>query len=320
MKVGVFLALFGDRTLEQALDYVTKMGIDTVEIGTGNWPGDPHCKPGALLRDGKKLQAFQDTLKKYGVTVSALSCHGNALHPNEEIAKKNHRVQRNTILLCQKLGIERMITFSGCPGGGPGDKTPNWATCAWPPDFLEVLKYQWEEKAIPYWREEAKFAANHGVKICFEAHPGFLVYNPETLLRLRAECGDNIGANFDPSHFFWQGIDPIAAAREMGPAIFHVHAKDTKINPYKTIINGALDTKHYGDVINRSWVFRTVGYGHGEDWWRDFVSTLRAVGYDDVLSIEHEDSLMSQAEGLTKAVQFLQGLVIKESAGAMWWA
>jgi sugar phosphate isomerase/epimerase len=166
----------------------------------------------------------------------------------------------------------------------------------------------------------AQFAKDHGVKIAFEAHPGFVVYNTETLLRLRKECGKNLGANFDPSHFFWQGIDPIASAREMKDAIFHVHAKDTKINPYKTSINGTLDTKHYGDEINRSWIFRTCGYGHDEAWWRDFVSTLRAIGYDDVLSIEHEDSLMSPMEGLSKAVEFLQGLIIRDKVGAMWWA
>jgi len=320
MKVGVFLALFGNQTLQKALDYITKLGIDTVEIGAGNWPGDSHCKPAELLADKKKLDGFKATLKDYGVTISALSCHGNALHPNEAIAKANHEVQRNTILLCEKLRVDRMITFSGCPGGGPEDKTPNWATCPWPPDFLDVLKYQWEKKAIPYWRREARFAKEHGVKICFEPHPGFIVYNPETMLRIRKACGKNLGCNFDPSHFFWQGIDPIAAARDLGEAIFHVHAKDTKINPYKTAVNGALDTKHYGDVFNRSWVFRTVGYGHDENWWRDFISTLRTVGYDDVLSIEHEDSLMSQNEGLTKAVQFLQGLVIQEKTGAMWWA
>lgn len=320
MKVGVFLALFGDQTLDRALDYVTKFGIDTVEIGTGGYPGDPHCKPAELLKDDGELREFQDTLERYGAKISALSCHGNPLHPDAETAAADHDVFRQTLELADKLGIERVITFSGCPGGSPDDKTPNWATCPWPPDFLNVLKYQWEQVAIPYWTREAEIARQHNVKICFEAHPGFIVYNPETLLRLRAECGDNLGANLDPSHFFWQGIDPIAAVRELKDCIFHVHAKDTKINPYKTMVNGALDTKHYGDEFNRSWIFRTVGYGHDEAWWRDFVSTLRTVGYDDVLSIEHEDSLMSQGEGLGKAVQLLQNVIIREEVGGMWWA
>jgi sugar phosphate isomerase/epimerase len=320
MKVGVFLALFGNQTLKKALDYVTEFGIDTVEIGTGAYPGDPHCKPAVLLKDRTKLDSFRATIEKYGVTVSALSCHGNALHPNPRIGKAHHAIFRDTVRLANVLDIKRVITFSGCPGGGPGDKTPNWVTCPWPDDFSKTLEWQWDKKVIPYWKREAAFAADHGVKVGFEAHPGFVVYNPETLLRLRKACGKNLGANFDPSHFFWQGIDPIAAVRELKDCIFHVHAKDTKINDYKTPINGVLDTKHYGDVLERSWVFRTVGYGHGEEWWRDFVSTLRAIGYDEVLSIEHEDSLMSQNEGLTKAVQFLQGLVIQEKMGEMWWA
>ncbi len=320
MKVGVMMALFGNQSLKKALDNVTKLGIDTVEICTGAYPGDGHCKPDILLKNKKKLDAFNGLIDKYGVTISALSCHGNSLHPNPKIGKEHDRILRNTIRMAEKLGLNRVITFSGCPGGGPGDKTPNWITCPWPDDFTKTLNWQWDKKVIPYWTKLAQFAKDHGVKIAFEAHPGFVVYNTETLLKLRKACGKNLGANFDPSHFFWQGIDPIASVREMKDAIFHVHAKDTKINPYMTAINGALDTKHYGDEINRSWIFRTCGYGNDEAWWRDFISTLRAVGYDDVLSIEHEDSLMSPMEGLSKAVEFLQGLIVRDKVGAMWWA
>ena len=213
-----------------------------------------------------------------------------------------------------------VITFSGCPGDHPGAKYPNWVTCAWPEDYLEILKYQWEEVAIPYWKEEAKFAREHGVKIALEMHPGFIVYNPETLLKLRRECGDNIGANFDPSHLFWQGIDPICAVRELKGAIYHVHAKDTRLDPYNTSRNGVLDTKHYSLVGERSWVFRTVGYGHDYKFWKDFISALRETGYDYVLSIEHEDSLMSAREGFEKAVSFLKEVMLKETPGEMWWA
>src|SRR5712691_1062160 len=156
---------------------------------------------------------------------------------------------------------------------------------------LEILDWQWSERVIPYWTEEAKRARKHGVHIGFEMHPGFVVYNPETLLRLRSACGPHIGANFDPSHLFWQGIDAVEAIKMLGPeqAIFHVHAKDTYIDPANTRRNGVLDLKHYGRVLERSWVFRTVGYGQGEKIWRDIVSALRMVDYDHVLSIEHED-------------------------------
>jgi len=320
MKVGVFLALFGGQSLKKALDYVAAQGLDTIEVGTGNYPGDPHCKPAALLKDKAKLERFKKTIDKYGLTISALSCHANPIHPDAKLAKKHAEVQQDTIRLAAELGIERVITFSGCPGGGPKDKVPNWVTAPWPEDFGKALDWQWNARVIPYWKKEVAFAKKHGVKICLEMHPNFVVYNPETLLKLRKAVGNTIGANFDPSHLFWQGIDPIVAVRKLGKAIYHVHAKDTRVDPQNAALNGTLDTKPYGDEINRAWVFRTVGYGHGEDFWRDFVSELRLAGYDDVLSIEHEDSLMSINEGFSKAVSFLQQIVLKEKAGEMWWA
>jgi sugar phosphate isomerase/epimerase len=171
----------------------------------------------------------------------------------------------------------------------------------------------------PYWTSHAKFAADHGVRIAIEMHPGFVVYNPETLLKLRSIAGPNVGCNYDPSHMFWQGIDPIAAIRVLGEAIFHVHAKDTQIYERNLPLTGVLDTKPYTDERNRAWIFRTCGYGHGEEWWREFASTLRMFGYDNVLSIEHEDSLLSPEEGLARAASFLNQIVMKEKAAAAWW-
>ena len=228
----------------------------------------------------------------------------------------------NTVLIAEKMGIDRIITFSGCPGGSPEDKTPNWVTCPWPDDFLGILDYQWNEVLVPYWKEAVKFAEAHGIKkIALEMHPGFCVYNPETLLKLRAAVGsDIIGANFDPSHLFWQGIEPVAAIRELGSAIHYVHAKDTKVDAINTAKHGVLDTKRYTDEINRSWIFRSVGYGHDMSVWKDIVSNLKLVGYDDVLSIEHEDSLMAPTEGFEKAVKLLKDAIISESAGEIWWA
>ena len=195
-------------------------------------------------------------------------------------------------------------------------------TCAWPEDFAETLRWQWDENVIPYWTREAAFAREVGVRIAFEMHPGFVVYNPETLLRLRAEAGDRIGANFDPSHLYWQGIDPVEAVRALGRhgAIFHFHAKDTYVDHANVRVNGVLDTKPYDRVLERAWTFRTVGYGHGESAWRDLLSALRTVGYDYVVSIEHEDALMSIDEGLAKAVAFLRPLLMRERPAEMWWS
>ena len=321
MKLGVFNPLFSQRSLVDTLDYIKSLGLEAIEIGTGNFPGDAHCPVDELLEDPKKLKEWKKLFDDRGIEISALSCHGNPLHPQEEIAKAHREVQRKAILLAEKLGIDTIITFSGCPGDGPNARYPNWVTCPWPDDFLKILEWQWQEVAIPFWQEEVKFAKDHGVtKIAFEMHPGFLVYNPETLLKLRAAVGPEIGANYDPSHLFWQGMDPVATIRELGDAIFHVHAKDCRIDPINTARNGVLDTKHYGDEINRSWIFRTVGYGHSDLVWKDIVSNLRLVGYDHVLSIEHEDSLMTPNEGFEKAVKFLQDVLITEAAGEMWWA
>src|SRR6202166_5016855 len=315
MKVGVFTALLANFSIDKVLDKLKSLNIFTVELGTGNYPGDPHCKL-SMLNDRQALKEFKQKLEINGFTISALSCHGNPLHPNPAIAKAYQETSKRTVRLAEKLGVPVVIDFSGCPGDSPGAKYPNWVTCPWPPEYLDLLRWQWDEVAVPYWIEQAKFAADHGVKIAIEMHPGFLVYSPETMLKLRSIAGPAIGCNYDPSHMFWQGIDPIAAIRVLGDAIFHVHAKDTQIYPANLPRTGVLDTKPYTDERNRGWIFRTCGYGHGAEWWKEFVSTLRMFGYDDVLSIEHEDSLLSSEEGLSKAAKFLSEIVLKEEPSA----
>ena len=318
MKVGVFTALLSQMSLDEVLKKLKSNGVSTVELGTGNYPGDPHCKLSMLDNPGE-LDTFKKKLADNGFSISALSCHGNALHPDPAFSKTSQEVNEKTILLAEKLGVPVVIDFSGCPGDSDNAKFPNWVTCPWPPDFLDLLDWQWEKKVIPYWTKRAKFAADHGVKIAIEMHPGFVAYNPESMLKLRSIAGPSIGCNYDPSHMFWQGIDPIAAIRVLGDCIFHVHAKDTQIYERNLPLTGVLDVKKYTDERNRGWIFRTCGYGHGAEWWSEFISTLRMYGYDYVLSVEHEDSLMSPEEGLTKAVRFLDSIVIKEPATAAWW-
>jgi sugar phosphate isomerase/epimerase len=322
MKLGVLTVLFGGQPLEKALDYIKEAGLQAVEIGTGNYPGDAHCKLDAMLKSEDERKKFMDAIKNRGLEISALSCHGNALHPDKKFSSNSVETLKKTIQLAKMLKVKTVIDFSGCPGEGPNATKPNWVTCPWPPDFLEILEWQWDKVAIPFWKEMNKYAADNGVRIAFEMHPGFVVYSPETMLRIRDACGKNIGANLDPSHLFWQGIDPIVAVRELGKAkaIFHIHMKDTKIDPINTAFTGVLDTKHYGDIQKRAWVFRTVGYGHGAEFWTNFISTLRAFGYDEYLSIEHEDGLMSTNEGFMRAVRFLQSIMMSEKPGAMWWA
>lgn len=320
MKLGVMNPVLYSYSFEDAMKYLSSLGVQSVELGAGGYPGNNHINPSEIIGKPEKIQEIKDVLEKYNLEISGIACHGNPLHPNSEIAESFHKQFEDAILVAEALGVDKIIGFSGCPGDCEESKNPNWVTCAWPNEYGDILKWQWEEKIIPYWKKEAEFAAAHGIKkIAFEMHPGFAVYNPETLLKLREAVGDIIGANFDPSHLFWQGIDPVAAIKALKGAIYHFHAKDTKIDYQNTSVNGVLDTKSLADVAGRSWIFRTVGYGHGKEVWNDIISTLKTVGYDDVISIEHEDALMSPEEGLEKAVSFLKEVIIFENSGDMWW-
>jgi sugar phosphate isomerase/epimerase len=306
MRIGIFTAIYHDLPLEEALDRVAALGVRTVELATGNYVGNAHADAHALLADAATLARLQRALADRDMRISALSQHGNPLHPDPEVAQAHHATWRATLELAQRLEVDVVVAFSGCPGDHPDARRPNWITCPWPPDFTEALAWQWEERVIPYWIAEAEHARAAGVRAGIELHPGMVVYNPETFTRLRAAAGEVIGCNFDPSHLFWQGIDVVEAARQLRDAIVHVHAKDTALDAGNIRRNGVLDTKPYSEVADRAWTFRTVGYGHGEDLWRRLLGTLQAQGYDGAISIEHEDPLAPVDDGLAAAVRVLE--------------
>ena len=321
MKLGVFTVLFGgSKPFEPMLDFVSELGVEAIEIGTGAYPGDAYCHPGELLADGAKLQAFRQAIGRRNLVISALSCHGNPLHPQRERAKADHEVFLQTLELARALDVKTVITFSGCPGGDAQATGPNWIVSPWPPEFSEMLEWQWRERVTPYWIDAAGAARDAGVRVAIEMHPNFVAYHPESMLRLREIAPGTIGCNFDPSHMIWQQVDVVSAVRALGDSIFHVHAKDCRVDRANTMRNGVLDSKNYTRELERSWIFRTVGYGSDELFWKDLISNLRMVGYDHVISIEHEDSLMSGAEGLRKAIAFLKPLLIAEPAGQAYWA
>jgi len=318
VKLGVFDPIYGRLDLEPMLDRIVEIGLDAVELGCGNYPGNRHCDPAGLLADDAALQRFRQAISSRGLLISALSCHGNPLHPDRLRAGRDDAVFRDTVLLAERLGVGVVNVFSGCPGDGPDARQPNWVTTAWPTEFSDILRWQWAEVVLPYWREAGPFAAMHGVNLAFEMHPGFVVYNPRTLLRLRDEVGPMIGANMDPSHLFWQGIDPILSIRELGDAIFHVDAKDTAIDPHHVARNGVLDMPPGAAAGDRPWIFRSVGDGHDLLFWKRFVSALRLAGYDHVISIEHEDPLASTDEGIGRAIATLRAAILTEPADASW--
>ena len=320
MKLGVFTPVFANLGLAEMLEAVRGLRhVTAVELGTGGWPGRSHIDPDRLLACPNDARAHRRQLADAGLTISALSCHGNPLHPDRPRAEADDQVFRNTVRLAEVLEVPVVVTFSGCPGDGPDARHPNWVTTPWPPEYLEVLDWQWQERAIPYWTNATAFAADHGVKVALEAHPGFLVYNTDTALKLRAAAGPHLGVNVDPSHLYWQGMDPVAVIRALGDAIFHVHAKDVALDPANVAVDGVLDTRSYRCLAKRSWLFRTVGWGHDELAWKQIVSALRLAGYDYVVSIEHEDALASVDEGLRSAVDLLHRVLLAEPPVDAWW-
>lgn len=321
MKIGVVANVLQDKPLAEALKTFKELGIEMIEPGCGGFAGKAHVNPEYLLNNPAALDEFCQTLKDSGMGISALSCHGNPVHPDAAKAEEYHEDMVNTLRLAQKLGIDTITCFSGCPGDCENSKYPNWVTCAWPDDNLEILKYQWDKVLIPYWKNFVQIAKEYGVtKIAFELHPGFNLYNVDTLKRLREAVGPEIGVNFDPSHLLWQGMDPVAVIRELKDCIFHVHAKDVRLDKYNIAINGVLDTKHYSDETHRSWIFRTVGFGNDSGYWKDIFSELRKIGYDGTISIEHEDSLMNRMEGLQRAVEMVKNCAFFGENSGMWWA
>ena len=319
MKLGVLTVPLYDRSAEEAFAWFSARGVQSLEIGTGGSPGKGHCDIDAMLADESKITEYQALLKKYNLEISALSVHSNHVHPNKEIRETAHREFINTCKLAQKLGVTTVVTFSGCPGDHLGAKYPNWVTCGWPTDYPEILKYQWEEELIPYWQGAVKEAAQYGVtKIALEMHAGFCVHNAATLLRLREAVGPAIGANFDPSHLYWQGCDPVEAIKALKGAIYHFHAKDTQMLPASKV-DGVVNSQGYWDFVKSPWVFRTVGYGHDLLEWKNIISALKSTGYDGVISIEHEDALMSVEEGLEKAIEALKPIIIRDKPSGEFW-
>jgi DNA-(apurinic or apyrimidinic site) lyase len=322
MDIGVLTVAVGDQSLADALEYLSEIGVDAVELGCGGYPGEDHLSRRACLDDESAQAELLDRIAEHGLQISALATHNNPLHPDEERADRAATEIREAIELAAQLGVDNVTLFSGLPAGSPAGDVPNWITAPWPPEHAEALEYQWEGVAIPRWSALAEHAASHDVDLCIEMHPNMLVYEPTSLMRLREATNEHIGANFDPSHLYWQGIDVIEAIRYLGErdAIHHVHAKDTGFYEHNARIKGHLDTTSYTEEADRSWLFRSIGYGHGEKHWKEFVSMLRMVGYEGALSIEHEDPLTSSREGLEKAVDLLNRAVFETKPGDAYWA
>jgi len=314
MDIGFITDGVGHLPFEQALDLTRDLGLSSVEVATGNWSEAPHADLATLVASVTARQEFAGKVAERGLRISALNANGNQLHPTD--GERQSTVLRDTIDVASSLGVPTVVCMSGLPAGAPGDRMPNWVTSSWPPENLEIERYQWEEVAIPYWRELAEFARDRGVRLAVEACFDQLVFNASTLLRLAEAAGDDVvGANLDPSHLMAMGADIPSVIRALGPQIFHVHAKDTRLDPVVVPRDGLLTSHPMERAHLRAWNYVTLGLGHpgGETFWADFVYALRSVGYDGTLNIEHEDVLVNSVEGVTRAARLLQRVVLIEA-------
>jgi sugar phosphate isomerase/epimerase len=297
----------GYMPFETMLDTLASLGYDCVEIACGNWSKAPHIDLDAMLDSEKTRQAFMQAITSRGLALEALNCSGNQLAPNEE-GKQHQEVVEKTFRLAELLGVKKIIMMSGCPGGAPTDSTPNWITTSWPPITTRILNWQWEEVLLPYWEKTVKEAQSHGIEqIALENHGAQMVYNPSTLLRLRHTAGPMIGMNLDPSHLMWMGGDPIQAIHKLGAAcIYHVHAKDVRIERNYIGPDGVLDTKTIDKFAQRTWNYVALGHGHDVRWWKEFLSILNMEGYDGAISQEMEDLTMPPLTGVIKSTDVLK--------------
>lgn len=308
MKLAICTDVFANLPFPEMLDKVKSYGIEAVEMTAGGWGGCPHVNRIELLSDPAKLFAFKAELEQRGMRISALNCSGNPLSPGK-MGEEHTQNTYETVELAGKLGVRKIVMMSGCPAGAPGDQTPNWitSTISWPDYMAPALQYQWEEVAIPWWKKFVAHCQAHGVEqVAIEEFPCMLVYNPETLWKLRDAVGPVVGINLDPSHLMVMGADPIAAARALKGAIYHIHGKDVRIERGLSAINGLLETKPVTDCENRTWNYVAVGCGKDLQWWKEFFSVAHMVGYNGDVSLEMEDLTMSVEAGVQTSIDALK--------------
>jgi sugar phosphate isomerase/epimerase len=315
MQLSVFSTALQELDWAAMLRWLQAHDVHQLELGCGAYPGTRHADAHLLLADAQQRRALLADLAAHHIALAALSCHGNPLHPDPAVAQAHDRDLAATVELAHALHVPVVVCFSGQSGDRPDPdnagahfSTPNWPVVAWPDDFQTLRTWQWEERLIPYWKKMAHRAQQLGVQLALEMHGGFAVHNPATLLRLREACGPALGANLDPSHCWWQGMDPLVSVELLGAALFHVHLKDTVFNARALAENGVLDATAFSQPARRAWHFAMPGDGHGADFWRQLLQSLQRVDYRGVLSIEHEAPI-APLLGVPQTLRFMRELV-----------
>jgi sugar phosphate isomerase/epimerase len=321
MKLGVYTAILHDRPLAEALDVIASLGLTGAEVNAGGFLPAPHLPVDDLLDGSLSIVDYLAVFERAGVALTGLNVNGNVLHPDPVVSGPDARELRQAIEVAGLLGVTRVVAMSGLPAAEPTGTVPAWNVVPWDSAYLDSLAYQWD-LAVEFWRDIDALAVRHGVKVCLEMHPHNLVFNPATLRRLVERTGARaIGAELDPSHLFWQGIDPVAAVEDLGELVFHAAAKDTRIND-RARVNGVLDdrfTRVTDAAVSlggrytlnawperASWDFVAVGRGHGHDWWVSFLLALHKVDPEMAVNIEHEDLELGTLEGLQVAAEALK--------------
>jgi len=324
MKLGVYTAVMHDRSLRDALSTIASLGLVGAEINAGGFLPSPHLPIEGLLSGRVDPEEYLAAFVEAGVELTGLNANGNPLHADPEVGPEDAEDLRRAIKVASLLGVRRVVTMSGLPAAHPGGSWPAWHVNPWDSGYLDSLEYQWDDMAVPFWREIDAMARDHDVKVCIEMHPQNLVFNPPTLQRLVDKThASHVGAEMDPSHLFWQGIDPVAAIAYLGDLVFHAAAKDTRINA-ACAVYGVLDDRFTRiprtenptglggrHTVNRwpqdsSWDFVAVGRGHDVEFWSRFLGALNRVDPDMAVNIEHEDAELGQLEGLEVAASTLR--------------
>jgi sugar phosphate isomerase/epimerase len=320
MHIALMSASMLDRSWEATLDAAAAHDVHLIEACSGGHIPKRHYDPIQLVTDDTAFDAFCSSLDNRGLSLCGLSCHGNPLHPDKQEATRVHDDFVATCELAAKLGVLHVSLLAGCPGGGPGDKTPNWIINSTFPDWKDAYEWQWGERVLPYWRNAVATADRYHVKICVEPHSADVVYSLETFLRLHDAIGATIGLNFDPSHLWWQGVDPLAFINAAGEHIYTVHVKDAIFDSRAVALNGVASAESYDAWDRRPWSFSTPGYGHSELFWAQFVRALRNANYAGALSIECEDPFMSPDDTLKRSVDVLRNVIPSSPRPAVDWA
>jgi sugar phosphate isomerase/epimerase len=324
MKLGVYTAVLHDKPLTEALRAIRELGLTSAEINSGGFVDAPHLPIADIRASQDARDEYLAHFETAGVELTALNCNGNPLHADPEVRERHSQDVLDAIELAALLGVKRVVTMSGLPANSPDGTRSAWTVLPWETSQLEARDYQWNEVGIPFWKDVQARAADADVRVCLEMHPHNLVYNPATMERLATEIdATHVGAEMDPSHLFWQGIDPALAVRSLGSLVYNAAAKDTRINEAAKV-NGVLDDR-FGRVQpgeqgylplggsytlsrwpeNSSWDFVAVGRGHDVEWWTEFLRALAAVDPDMPVNIEHEDQELDQLEGLRYAANTL---------------